>query len=67
MKTIIKTSQRANTDKHGLIKTSLYNASQYTPVLVVNTNPHIQHIVQSIPILNILNLYILFILSSALL
>lgn len=54
MNTIIRTSQRANTVKHGLIKTSLYNDSQYTPVLVVNTNPQRQHIVQSMPILNIL-------------
>lgn len=62
MKTIIRTSQRANTVKHGLIKTSVYNDSQYTPVLVVNTNPQTQLIVQSMPIINILNLYILLIL-----
>jgi len=49
MKTIISTSQRANTVRHELIKTSLYNDIQYIPVLVVNTNPQIQHIVQSMP------------------
>lgn len=53
MKTIISTSQRANTVRHELIKTSLYNDNQYTPVLVVNTNPQIQQIAQSIPIIRV--------------
>lgn len=53
MKTTISTSQRANTVRHELIKISLYNESQYTPVLVVNTNPQIQHSIHSMTKINI--------------
>lgn len=52
MKTRISTSHNANTVRHEFMKISLYSDSQYTPVLVVNANPQIQHIAQSIPLLN---------------
>lgn len=50
MKTIIRTSHNANTVRHEFMKISLYSDNQYTPVLVVNINPQIQHIAQRIPI-----------------
>lgn len=53
MKTIISTSQRANTVRHEFIKTSLYNDTQYTPVLVVNNKPQTQHVAHSISITDI--------------